>query len=209
MRTSSGVLLYSKLKIMTFTPTDLPEPVVPATNKWGIFAKSTTTGLPEISAPSTIVNGDLLDWKVSQLITSLKRTISRFLFGSSKPITDLPGITSTTRTEMADIARARSFESPVILLTFTPGAKSSSKRVITGPGKTPTTVASMLKSASFSSTKREMPSISSGVRGFSCLSARSSKSNDGIGGKSGSISPALAFTGLAPNAAGVNDCPAF
>ncbi len=134
IRTSSGVLLYSRLKIITLTPTDLPEPVVPATNKWGILAKSTTTGLPEISEPNTIVSGDLFAWNVSQLMTSLKRTISRFLFGSSKPITDLPGITSTTRTEMADIARAKSFESPVILLTFTPGAKSNSKRVITGPG---------------------------------------------------------------------------
>ncbi len=104
---------------------------------------------------------------------------------------------------MADIARAKSFDRPVILLTFTPGAKSSSKRVITGPGYTPTTVASILKSASFSSTKRDMASISSSVSGFSCLSALSSKSKEGIGGKSSAPSPLGAFTGLAPIATGV------
>ena len=166
---------------MTFTPTDLPEPVVPATSKCGILAKSTITGLPEISAPNTMVNDDSADWNDSPVITSLSRTISRFLFGSSKPITDLPGITSTTRTEIADIARAKSFDSAVILLTLTPGAKSNSKRVITGPGYTPTTVASILKSASFCSTNRDTCSSSSGDIGFSCLSGRSSKSNEGIG----------------------------
>ena len=40
----------------------------------------------------------------------------------SRPITDLPGITSTTRTLMVDSERARSFESPLTLLTFRPGA---------------------------------------------------------------------------------------
>ena len=31
--------------------TDLPEPVVPAINKWGIFAKSATSGVPPIFFP--------------------------------------------------------------------------------------------------------------------------------------------------------------
>ncbi|CSC32054.1 Uncharacterised protein [Vibrio cholerae] len=31
-RTSSGEALYNMLRIITLTPTDLPEPVVPATN---------------------------------------------------------------------------------------------------------------------------------------------------------------------------------
>jgi hypothetical protein len=38
-------------------------------------------------------------------------TISRFSFGISSPMTDLPGITSTTRTLMVDSARARSLAS--------------------------------------------------------------------------------------------------
>ena len=43
-------------------------------------------------------------------------TISRFSFGISRPMTDLPGITSTTRTLMVESARARSFDSAVIWL---------------------------------------------------------------------------------------------
>ena len=37
---SSGVMRYNKERIIALTPTDLPEPVVPATNKCGILAKS-------------------------------------------------------------------------------------------------------------------------------------------------------------------------
>ena len=40
---------------------------------------------------------------------SRKRTISRYALGNSKPITDLPGITSTTRTLITDKERAKSF----------------------------------------------------------------------------------------------------
>ena len=61
-------------------------------------------------------------------------TVSRFSLGISRPITDLPGITSTTRTEIADSARARSLARPEIWLAFVPGAGCSSKRVTTGPG---------------------------------------------------------------------------
>ena len=37
-------------------PTDLPEPVVPATRQCGIFARSATTGLPTMSLPSPMVS---------------------------------------------------------------------------------------------------------------------------------------------------------
>ena len=47
----SGVCLYNNDKIIALMPTDLPDPVVPATNKWGIFARSTTTGYPAIFLP--------------------------------------------------------------------------------------------------------------------------------------------------------------
>ena len=36
---------------MALTPTDLPEPVVPATSRWGILARSETMGLPSTSLP--------------------------------------------------------------------------------------------------------------------------------------------------------------
>jgi hypothetical protein len=35
--------------------TDLPEPVVPATSRCGIFARSATIGLPVMSLPSAMV----------------------------------------------------------------------------------------------------------------------------------------------------------
>jgi len=57
-RTCSGVALYNRLKTMAFMATDLPEPVVPAISKCGIFARSATTGCPAISLPSANVSGD-------------------------------------------------------------------------------------------------------------------------------------------------------
>ena len=77
-------------------------------------------------------------------------------------MTDLPGITSTTRTLIVDRERARSLARFVIRLALSPGAGSSSKRVITGPGCTATTSTSTPKSLSFSSTWREMASNTSG-----------------------------------------------
>ena len=41
--------LNNKLSNIAFSPTDLPEPVVPATNKCGIFSKLTTMGFPAMS----------------------------------------------------------------------------------------------------------------------------------------------------------------
>ena len=53
-RTSSGVDEKRMLVIIPFTATDLPEPVVPATSKWGILAKFTLTGAPLVSLPMQI-----------------------------------------------------------------------------------------------------------------------------------------------------------
>ncbi len=41
-------------------PTDLPEPVVPATSRCGILARSATTALPAMSLPSASVSGEAL-----------------------------------------------------------------------------------------------------------------------------------------------------
>ncbi len=61
-RTSRGSALYSRLKIMALMPTDLPEPVVPATKQCGILARSATTGWPTMSLPKPMVSSDLLSW---------------------------------------------------------------------------------------------------------------------------------------------------
>ena len=118
------------------------------------MAKSVITGSPEISLPIAIVNGDLAFKNLSFAKTDEKNTVSLNLFGNSIPITDLPSITSTTRTLFADKERAKSVERPVILLALIPGAKSSSNRVITGPGYTPTTLAVTPYSSNLVSTKR-------------------------------------------------------
>ena len=88
-------------------------------------------------------------------------TTSRFSFGISRPITDLPGMTSTTRTLIADSARARSLARLEIWLTLTPGAGRISKRVTTGPGCTATTSPSTPKSLSLISTRRDIASSAS------------------------------------------------
>ena len=44
---------------MALMPTDLPEPVVPATSTCGILARSATTGLPMMSLPRPMVSMDL------------------------------------------------------------------------------------------------------------------------------------------------------
>ena len=48
--------------------------------------------------------------------------MARFSLGTSIPITDLPAITSTTRTLTMASERAKSCESPEILLALIPGA---------------------------------------------------------------------------------------
>ena len=57
-RTSSGLALKRIDKIMALIPTDLPAPVVPATKQCGIFAKSATVGLPEMSFPKASVRSE-------------------------------------------------------------------------------------------------------------------------------------------------------
>jgi len=111
---------------MAFRATDLPAPVVPATSRWGILARSATIGRPLMSLPRARVRGDLASANSGALRVSERRTISRDSLGISRPTVVLPGITSTTRTEMADRERARSLARLEIWLTFTPGAGCSS-----------------------------------------------------------------------------------
>ena len=43
---------------MAFTQTDLPDPVVPATSRWGIAARSAATAFPDTSRPRAKRRGD-------------------------------------------------------------------------------------------------------------------------------------------------------
>ena len=51
---SEGENLYKRLASKVFIKTDFPEPVVPATRRWGVLLKSITSMLPEISLPIQI-----------------------------------------------------------------------------------------------------------------------------------------------------------
>ena len=167
------------------TATDLPEPVVPATSICGALAKSVSTGLPEISLPIAILIKLLGSRYVGVSNNSIKRTISRLLFGTSMPIYGFPGITSTTRTEAIDIERAKSREILVTLDALTPGARSSSKRVTTGPGWASTTCALTLNSCSLISRSSDNRANCSAVKlTFLFGSTSSSSSRPGKVGKS-------------------------
>src|SRR6056300_1397965 len=76
----SGVCLYSHDNIIAFMPTDFPEPVVPATNKCGIFAKSTTIGNPAIFLPKHTgkLNDELINSSCCKIFLSI--TVSLTLF---------------------------------------------------------------------------------------------------------------------------------
>ena len=78
-----------------FIDTLFPEPVAPATRRCGIFARSETTGLPNISLPSASVSLEWFFIKLSADTTSLRDTVSRSLFGTSMPMADLPEIGDT------------------------------------------------------------------------------------------------------------------
>ena len=71
---------------MPLTATDLPEPVVPATSRCGIFARSTPTGAPSMSLPSAIGSFDVAPAEAARPARiSLRNTVSRVLFGTSMP----------------------------------------------------------------------------------------------------------------------------
>ena len=63
---------------------------------------------------------DLLNTSEDKI--SVKRTIFLFVLGISTPTTDLPSITSTTRTLLTARDLAISWAMLVILLAFVPGA---------------------------------------------------------------------------------------
>ncbi len=105
--------------------TDLPEPVVPATSRCGIFARSTMTGSPPIVLPSAMARRCLLSAKSWLASISRRNTVSRFWFGSSMPMALRP-CTTATRAEIADIERAMSSARPITREDLMPGAGSSS-----------------------------------------------------------------------------------
>ena len=194
-RTSSGAALNRIDIIMPFTPTDLPEPVIPATNKCGIFARSPTTGTPEMSLPNATVSLDLASVNTGAVRISRSTTSWRFSFGNSMPMVFLPGMVSTTRTACIESERAKSLERLTIWLPFTPCAGSISKRVITGPAVALTTCTSMPNSASLASMRSAVCCSVSGLTGRTSPVGRLNKFAAGLAySPAGTGSLALPFS---------------
>ena len=143
---------------MQLRPTDLPDPVVPATSRCGIGAMSAMTGSPEIFFPR--ISGRDMFWSSNAWlpISSLKRQPSRAsALGSSMPITLRPGMVAT-RADSADMLRAMSSASWMTRLALIPLAGSSSYMVTTGPGRTSTMSPRTWKSSSTLSSRRALRS---------------------------------------------------
>ena len=142
---------------MQLRPTDLPEPVVPATSRCGIGARSAMTGSPAIFLPR--ISGSDMFWSSNAWlpISSDSATISRFGLGSSMPMTLRPGMVAT-RADSADMLRAMSSASAITRLALMPLAGSSSYMVTTGPGRTSTMSPRTLKSSSTVSSRRALRS---------------------------------------------------
>ncbi len=105
--------------------TDLPEPVVPATSRCGMRARSTITGSPPMVLPSAMPSLALAPSNSWLASISRSHTVSRRWLGSSMPMTLRPS-TTATRAERALIEREMSAERPMTRLDLMPGAGSSS-----------------------------------------------------------------------------------
>ena len=145
--------------------TDLPEPVVPATSRCGMRARSAITASPPIVLPRQRGSLCFETSKSSEPRSSRRYTVSRVSFGSSMPIALRPGITAT-RAETALIERAMSSDNAITRDDLMPGAGSNSYRVTTGPGWTwitsPFTPKSRITFSSRPAVSSRMSSVSSG-----------------------------------------------
>ena len=131
--------------MIEFMHTLLPEPVLPAISMCGIFAISPTQALPSIPLPSEKESFDLASINSSDSIISLRDTVSVFLFGTSIPTADLPGIGASILIDLAAKLSAKSSDNLKILLTLTPTLGCNSYLVTVGPLVTLVTLASTPK----------------------------------------------------------------
>ena len=119
--------------MIQFIHTDFPDPVAPATSKWGVVFISVHFTLPIMSFPSPTARMFFLF--VGGIIerTSLKDTDEFTLLGSSIPIVFFPGMGAWILTSLAARARAISLWMDNSLLTLVPAFNSSSYWVTVGP----------------------------------------------------------------------------
>ena len=152
--TSSGVALYSMLRIMAFWQTDLPEPVVPAISRCGIFLRSATMQSPPTFLPRPTEILDFAFWNSLDSRTSRSSTGLDLSLEISMPTAALPGIGASIRRDFALRLRAKSSCRDTMREILTPGAGLTSNRVTVGPLIMFSTVADTPKDASVSSRTR-------------------------------------------------------
>ena len=122
---------------MALTPTDLPEPVVPATSRCGMRARSASTGAPamlraERQRQRGVRGPERL--RLEQL-AQVDRLAPRV--GQLDADGVAPGHDGGTHAKRAPSERAMSSASPITRADLTPRAGSNSKSVTTGPGGHP------------------------------------------------------------------------
>ena len=114
------------LMIIVLMQTDFPEPVDPATKRWGILAISATTVFPAMSFPTATVILDLLCWNSDDSSRSRSITAVVSLLGTSIPTAALPGIGASILRSVTARFSLISSDRPTILLTLTPCSGCSS-----------------------------------------------------------------------------------
>ena len=113
--------------------TDLPAPVAPAMSRWGISARSLTSGRPSTSRPIAMGRAPVSSWKSDDSRISRRPTTEGDAFGTSIPTTPLP-FTRSTRMAGARSAMQISSWRFRIFLRVSPSPNRNSNVVTTGPG---------------------------------------------------------------------------
>ena len=117
---------------MVLIQTDFPEPVVPATNKCGISAKSAITISSLIFFPTQIANGLLWEINSREPSKSLIETVPMVWLGTSIPMAFLPSIGLSIRVLLVFKAKFMSSRKFSICATRVPSSGTISKRVTAG-----------------------------------------------------------------------------
>ena len=100
--------------------TDLPDPVVPATKRCGIFRRSAIRALPPMSLPKANFKAPELFAHSLELRISCSVTEASTLFGTSTPTTLLPGIGASILTLPASRFNCKFFSRAAIFFKTTP-----------------------------------------------------------------------------------------
>ena len=108
----------------SFTQTDFPEPVAPATSRCGIDSNVLMMMVPSIAFPSARLLSDFFISAANSLEprTSPRRTISGFGFGNWIPTQSVPGMGATILTDFDLSDNEISLDNPSIIDNLIPSS---------------------------------------------------------------------------------------